>query len=111
MLGRFQNSSVPVLNLKKISVPVSTGSAKSSIFGPGSEGFGSSVPTVLLFLNFQVSFMANIWVYLEKLPKWCILVDFNQFLMGKMIEIRQNCVHSWHVPIKFTEKYLKITCF
>ena len=48
-LGRFQNSSVPVLNFKKYSVPVPTGSANSIAFGSGSRVFGSSVLTVLPF--------------------------------------------------------------
>ena len=47
MLGRFQNSSVPVLNSSKDSVPVSTGSTKSDVFGSGFRGFGSTVLTVL----------------------------------------------------------------
>ena len=48
-LGRFQNSSVPVLNFKKYSVPVLTGSTNSNDFGSGSRVFGSSVLTVLKF--------------------------------------------------------------
>ena len=49
MLGRFQNSSVPVLILSIHSVPVSSGSAISTTFGSGSKGFGFSVLTVLSF--------------------------------------------------------------
>ena len=48
-LGRFQNSSVPVLNFKQHSVPVLTGSYANVNFGTGSRGFGSSVLTVLIF--------------------------------------------------------------
>ena len=49
MLGRFQNSSVPVLNLRKNSVPVSTGSHEMPKLVSGSGDFGSTVLTVLLF--------------------------------------------------------------
>ena len=49
MLGRFQNSSVPVLNLSTNSVPVSIGFTKSTNFGTGFSRFGSTVLTVLLF--------------------------------------------------------------
>ena len=48
-LGRFQNSSVPVLNFKQHSVPVLTGSITNVNIGTGSKGFGSSVLTVLIF--------------------------------------------------------------
>ena len=46
MLGRFQNSSVPVLNFRKYSVPVPVGFTKSHTFGVGSREFGSTVLTV-----------------------------------------------------------------
>ena len=49
MLGRFQNSSVPVLNSSKDSVPVSTGSTKNDVFDSGFRRFGSTVLTVLIF--------------------------------------------------------------
>ena len=49
MLGRFQNSSVLVLNLVILSVPVPIGSMKRVSFGPGSRDFGFSVLTVLKF--------------------------------------------------------------
>ena len=46
MLGRFQNSSVPVLILSTNSVPVPIGSIDNLTFG---SGFKSSVLTVLHF--------------------------------------------------------------
>ena len=49
MLGRFQNSSVPVLNLSTNSVPVSIGFTKSTNFGTGFRRFSSTVLSVLLF--------------------------------------------------------------
>ena len=49
MLGRFQNSSVPVLNFRKDSVPVLAGSIICHTFSSGSKGFGSTVLTVLYF--------------------------------------------------------------
>ena len=49
MLGRFQISSVPVLNFWANSVPVLIGSNKCIAFGSGYEGFGSTVFTVLKF--------------------------------------------------------------
>ena len=49
VLGRFQNSSVPVLNSSKDSVPVSTGSTKNDVFDSGFRRFGSTVLTVLIF--------------------------------------------------------------
>ena len=48
MLVRFQNSSVPVLNLKKHSVSVSIDSNKMKAFESGSRSFGFSVPSVLV---------------------------------------------------------------
>ena len=48
VLGRFQNLPVPVLSLKKHTVPVSTGSSNCIAFGSGSMVVGSSVLTVLL---------------------------------------------------------------
>ena len=47
MLGRFQNSSVPVLNLLRHSVPVLTGSIENQNLGSGFGRFGSTVLTVL----------------------------------------------------------------
>ena len=49
MLGRFQNSSVPVLNFGKDSVPVLAGSVICHAFGSCSKEFGSTVFTVLYF--------------------------------------------------------------
>ena len=59
MLGRFQNSSVPVLILRIHSVPVSSGSAKSTTFGSGSKGFGFSVLTVLSFYPISAKVLMN----------------------------------------------------
>ena len=47
-LGRFQNSSVPVLNLRKHSVSVSIDSKKMKAFGSGSRSIGFSIPSVLV---------------------------------------------------------------
>ena len=49
VLGRFQNSSVPVLNLRKNSIPVSIGSREMPKLISGSGNFGSTFLTVLLF--------------------------------------------------------------
>ena len=49
MLGRFQNSSVPVLNFSSHSVPVPAGSTKSIPYGSGFKEFGFSVLTILTF--------------------------------------------------------------
>ena len=49
VLGRFQNSSVPVLNLNRNSVPVLIGYIKSLAISSGFGRFGSTVLTVLLF--------------------------------------------------------------
>ena len=57
MLGRFQNSSVPVLNFKIDPVPVSVGSSIFLTLGSGSRGFGSSVLTVL---NFTIQVTKNL---------------------------------------------------
>ena len=58
-LVRFQNSSASVLNLKRLSVPVLTGSIKTEIFGSGFRGFSFTVLTVPTFL---------IWVLKNLLP-------------------------------------------
>ena len=57
MLGRFQNSSIPVLNFSEDTVPVLTGSTKFFSFGRGSKDFGSTVLTVL---NYHTNFAQNL---------------------------------------------------
>ena len=48
MLVPFQNSSVPILNLRKHSVLVSIDSNKMKAFESGSRSFGFSIPSVLV---------------------------------------------------------------
>ena len=57
MLGRFQNSSVPVLNFSEDTVPVLTGFTKCLSFGTGSKDFGSTVLTVL---NYHTNYTQNL---------------------------------------------------
>ena len=63
-LGRFQNSSVPVLILSTLSVPVLTGSTKSPAVGSGFKGVGSTVLTILILgsksLEFLLGFLCEI---------------------------------------------------
>ena len=57
VLGRFQNSSVPVLNFSEDTVSVLTGFTKCCSFGPGSKDFGSTVLTVL---NYHTNYAQNL---------------------------------------------------
>ena len=90
MLGRFQNSSVPVLNLSTHSVPVSTGFVKSINFESGFEGFGFSVLTVLNFGPISAQFLIKLGISYVKFRFYFsvksnmyqnhgILTDSNQF--------------------------------
>ena len=54
VLDRLQNYSVPVLNLRKLLVSVSTGSRKSPLFGSGFRLFSSSVLTIMNFFTKKV---------------------------------------------------------
>ena len=92
-LGRFQNSSVPVLNFKQHTVPVLTGSIANVNFGTGSRGFGSSVLTVLTFW-LKSAKMFTIFELLWMLPVkrrqffaliWNLLRFFSIILISKVI--------------------------
>jgi len=64
VLVRFQNSSVPVLNLKKHSVSVSIDSNKMKAFESGSRSFGFSIPSVLVI---KAKYAKNLWNFWQEI--------------------------------------------
>ena len=108
-LGRFHNSSVPVLNFKQHSVPVLIGSIWNWTFGSGSAQFGSSVLTILIFWPKSAQILQN-WIlytdfqknihfyhldfYLKMIWLWkncAVLANINNF----SLKFVQNCIFSW----------------
>ena len=70
VLGRFRNSSVPVLIFSTYSVPVPTGFTCILTIGSGYKRFGSSVLTVPIFDIKMPNFLQH-WVFYNK-----FLLDF-----------------------------------
>ena len=75
-LGRFQNSSVPVLSLIRFPVPVFLGSTKSESSGSGFGQFGYTVLTVLIFSQKSAQILAKLRILQAKISKSCFLYTF-----------------------------------
>ena len=66
VLGRFQNSSVPVLILSTHSVPVPSDFTNNITFGSGFKEFGSAVLTVLILGKKIAQISVNLGVFDRK---------------------------------------------
>ena len=77
-LGRFQNSSVPALNLIRHSVPVFPGSTKSESISSGFGQFGSTVLTVLIFCQKSAQIFAKLKILYTKISRSCFCVKYLQ---------------------------------
>ena len=111
VLGRFQKSSVPVLNLKVLFGSGFDRFYKNLNFGTGSRGFGSTVLTVLRFFWKTMKLNNFLWrltirlaiLYpnlgkrlrfpvklIRKLPKMHIGINFDWSLEALLCKISQN---------------------
>ena len=96
VLGRFQNFPVPVLKFFKLSVPVSTGSAKSLTLGSDYKEFGSTVLMVLkmsfFYINFRVKIDKNDIQYYPLIEYWPNLAHCTILINFRRIRYQLNVV-------------------
>ena len=117
VLGRFQNSSVPVLILSTHSVPVSTSSTKILTFCSGFSKFGSSVMTVLLFGIKMPNFLQDC-PFLDGITIWFsvklkLFVKIMRFWRNSMNLFWLNFIENADLAIlnQFSVKFAKNGCF
>ena len=84
MLGRFQNSSVPVLNFSRHSVPVSIGFTKTVAFGSGSRFYYLGIKvlkSLQTFIKVACVGISNSFSFAKKLIKFAKSSNFGAFFL------------------------------